>query len=579
MREQRAWSSPADRELRYLSIAARQFVDPLAGLLVLAAAVSLAIAETLDAVAIAAIVLVNALLGFLQEASAERAVRALRASAQPMARVRRSGRELTVPSSGVVRGDVVLLREGDRVVADARLGEAFGLEVDESMLTGESVPVAKHAGTGDGAGVYAGTAVTRGRGAAVAVAVGETTRLAHIANLTDAAVSPPTPLQRRLATLTRQMVALGLAITVLLAAVMLLRGSSIREAFLVGVSVAVAAVPEGLATTVTITLALAARAMARRHAIVRRLDAAETLGEVSVICTDKTGTLTENRLRVASIGPCDGFRRADVLTAGLLASAPVSVDELAEPRAGGDPLEHAIWREARAAGLDCEAIVGEREFLDEVPFDPGRRRMTRVWREGEGRYSYVKGAPEPLIAASLLSDIGAAEIEHQAQAWAASGMRVLAVARRALAAGAAMDVETLEDGLTLIGLIAFDDPLRPAARSAVRAAHAAGIAVHMLTGDHPATASAIAAELGIPAERVASRIDPEQKLRIVERFQAQGHVVAVTGMGSTTRLPCARPTSESRWAVQAPRRRARRPTSFSPTTTSRRSWPPCAKAG
>jgi Ca2+-transporting ATPase len=503
----------------------------LAGLLVLATAVSLAIGETLDAAAIAAIVLINALLGFLQEAGAERAVRALRASAQPVARVRRSGRELTVPSSGVVRGDVVVLREGDRVVADGQLGEAFGLEIDESMLTGESVPVAKDAGPGDGPAVYAGTAVTRGRGTALAVAVGESTRLAHIANLTDAAVSPPTPLQRRLASLTRQMVALGFAITALLAAVMLLRGSSFREAFLVGVSVAVAAVPEGLAPTVTITLALAARAMARRHAIVRRLDAAETLGEVSVICTDKTGTLTENRLRVASVGPRGEFRDADVLTAGLLASAPMSASELAEPQAGGDPLEHAIARGARAAGLDREAIVDEREFLDEVPFDSARRRMTRVWREGDDRYSYVKGAPESIVAASLLTDAGRAEIERQAEAWAASGMRVLAVARRALPAGAATDVETLEDGLTMIGLIAFEDPLRPSARSAVHDAHAAGIAVHMLTGDHAATASAIAAELGIPAERVASRIDPEEKLRIVERFQAQGQVVAVTGDG------------------------------------------------
>ena len=512
-------------------MAARQFVDPLADLLVLAAAVSLAIGETLDAAVIAAIVLIDALLGFVQEAGAERAVRALRASAQPTARVRRSGRELTVPSGAVVRGDVVVLREGDRVVADGQLGEAFGLEIDESMLTGESVPVAKHAGLGDGAGVYAGTAVTRGRGAARAVAVGQATRLAQIAGLADASAAPPTPLQRRLQALTRRMVVLGLGITVLLAGGMLVRGSSLREAFLVGVAVAVAAVPEGLAATVTITLALAARAMARRHAIVRRLDAAETLGEVSVICTDKTGTLTENRLRVAALAPRGEFRDADVLTAGLLASASLSASELAEPRAGGDPRERAIARAARAAGLDCDAIVGEREFLDEAAFDSGRRRMTRVWREGDDRYCYVKGAPESVVAVSLLPDDDRAEIERQAQAWAAAGMHVLAVARRALPAGAGMEAETLEHGLTLVGLIGFEDPLRPNARAAVRAAHAAGIQVHMLTGDHAATALAIAAELGIPAERVAARIAPEEKLRIVERFQAQGHVVAVTGDG------------------------------------------------
>jgi calcium-translocating P-type ATPase len=536
LREVRALPVPKPTGAGYLAIAVQQFLDPLAGLLVLAAAISAVIGERLDAGAIAAIVAINATLGFAQEASAERAVRALRESVQPIAIVRRSGRERRVPSSEVVHGDVVLLREGDRVVTDGRLAESFGLEVDESMLTGESVPVAKLAGDSDEGRVYAGTAVTRGRAVVVADAVGEATELSRIAMLTDTATSPPTPLERRLAVLSRQMVAFGVAITILLAAGMLLRGGSPREAFLVGVSVAVAAVPEGLATTVAIALALAARSMARRHAIVRRLDAAETLGEVSVICTDKTGTLTENRLRVAAVSARGAFRDADVLTVGLLASSPLSAQVLDEPQAAGDPIEIAIARAVRDSGLDCEEITDRLDFLAEIPFDAERRSMTRIWGDGERRFSHVKGAPEPVFAASALTDSQRISAERQAATWAASGLRVLAVGRRELGADedtepAALEHELDRSDLDLVGVIAFEDPLRPASLEAMHAAHAAGIGVRMLTGDHLATARAIAAKLDIPEDHVHARITPEEKLRVVEQLQADGHVVAVTGDG------------------------------------------------
>jgi P-type Ca2+ transporter type 2C len=509
----------------------RQVIDPLAGLLVLAAAVSVAIGETLDAAAITAIVVINAALGFVQEASAERAVRALRASVQPIALVRRSGRELPVPSSEVVRGDLVLLREGDRVVSDGRLLESSGIEVDESMLTGESVPVPKAAGEGDEARVYAGTAVTRGRGALLADAVGDATERARIATLTETATSPPTPLQQRLGVLSRQMVMLGVAITIVLAAAMLARGSSAREAFLVGVSVAVAAVPEGLATTVTIALALAARAMARRHAIVRRLAAAETLGEVTVICTDKTGTLTENRLRVAAVSARDGFREIDVVAGGLLSSSPLSAAAIEDPRAAGDPIEVAIARAVRDTGLDPDEITGPLEFLAEVPFDSDRRLMTRVWRDGQHRISHAKGAPESVLRDSVLSEAERISAERETQEWASRGLRVLAVGRRELGPDEGPEDGALAGGLALVGLIAFEDPLRPAAHDAVRDARAAGIAVQMLTGDHVATARAIAGQLDIPDDQVFARIRPDDKLRVVEGLQAQGHVVAVTGDG------------------------------------------------
>ena len=347
--------------------------------------------------------------------------------------------------------------------------------------------------------MFAGTAVTRGRAAIVADAVGDDTELGRIATLTDEARSPATPLQRRLARLSRQMVALGLAVTLLLTGGMFLRGSSFEDAFLIGVSVAVAAVPEGLATTVTIALALAARAMARRHAIVRRLDATETLGEVSVICTDKTGTLTENRLEVASVGPVAGRSDADVLTAALLASSTLSVDG-GDGVAAGDPLELAIALAVDGAGLSVADICSAREFLGELPFDPERRRMSRVWRRADQRISYVKGAPEAILDGSALGELERAAVASQASGWAEGGLRVLAVARRELPADAALESAALEQELDVVGLIAFRDPLRAAARAAVHTARAAGIEVRMLTGDHAATARAVASELGIPGE-------------------------------------------------------------------------------
>ena len=295
----------------YGAIALRQFADPLVGLLIGAALVSALIGERVEAAAIAAIVVLNALLGFVQEARAEGAVLALRDVLVRRASVIRAGREREVDAEQVVPGDLVLLREGERVPADGRLTAAAGLAVDESTLTGESVPVDKaiervpeEAPLAERASmVYAGSAVTRGRARALVTATGSATELGQIAGLTERAKPPPTPLQRRVGALTRLMVGFGVVVTIALGGAMLARGSSLEEAFLVGVSVAVAAVPEGLAATVTIALALGAREMAGRGAIVRRLTAVETLGSATVIASDKTGTLTENRLRLAEALP------------------------------------------------------------------------------------------------------------------------------------------------------------------------------------------------------------------------------------------------------------------------------------
>ena len=524
---------------RYGAIAARQVADPLVALLVAAAGVSFAIGELVEAVVIAAIVVLNGALGFVQELGAERAVIALREAAQPQASVIRSGRERELPAAEVVPGDLIVLREGERVPADARLVQAEGLAVDESLLTGESIaeektPDAVPAETllADRTSVvFAGTAVTRGRGAALVTVTGARTEIGGVVGLAARAKPPPTPLQRRLGHLTRAMVAIGLAITVLLAAIRLLQGAPLEKAFLLGVSVAVAAVPEGLAATVTIALALGARRIAGRGAIVRRLPAVETLGSATVIASDKTGTLTENRLRLTALAPAPGRREEDLLRAAMLASTAQLLDgDEGRTRVKGDPLEGAILLAARQRGLEPAGVRAGATVVRELPFDPERRRMTLVCRERDGLCAYAKGAPETLLGDSRAPTAERQAAAAQAAAWAGEGLRVLAVTQRALAAAEA-SAEAIERGHELVGLLALEDPLRPSAAVAVREARAAGLGVRILTGDHPATADAIARRLGLPADAVRARVTPGEKLQLVTALQRDGEVVAVTGDG------------------------------------------------
>jgi calcium-translocating P-type ATPase len=513
----------------YARLFARQFLDPLVALLAAATAVSAAIGEHVEASAIGAIIVLNALLGFAQEAAAERAVLALRQRLEIVTSVVRDGRERDLPAREVVRGDLLVLREGDRVAADARVLEAHALEVDEAPLTGESLPVAKTADPVAPAAelaeraslVFAGTSVTAGRGRAFVVATGRRTELGTVAGLVARAVPPPTPLQRRLGRLARAMVAAGLAITVVLMLGMLGHGASAREGFLVGVAVAVAAVPEGLAATVTIALALGARAMAQRGAIVRRLSSIETLGETTVICTDKTGTLTENTLELTDIVPLAGVETDEVLAAAVLASTS-TLDR-------GDPVERAILRAAAARGLTRESLLAPRRRVHEVPFHPDRRRMTVVYDHGGRLHAFVKGAPEAVLERASLSAEERTRLEEAVHRHTGRGHRVLAVADRGLPDGHVP--EGLDHGLRPLGLIALYDPLRPAAAVSVRAALDAGIGVKMVTGDHPSTAAAVAAEVGLPSESVFARVTPAAKLALVERLQQAGEVVAVTGDG------------------------------------------------
>jgi Ca2+-transporting ATPase len=510
---------------KYARIALRQFADPIVALLVVAAVVAGALGEHIEAVAIALIVVLNAVLGFSQESSAERAVLALRDRFRRTASVIRDGRELELPAEEVVPGDLLVLREGDAVAADARIVDATGLEVDESMLTGESVPVGKSSAPVD-AGVtlgdrrslvFAGTAVTRGRATALVVETGDGTEAGRIALLVATARPPQTPLQERLGSTARILAAGGVLLTVGLTAAMALQGEPLREAFFVGVSVAVAAVPEGLAATVTIALALGARAMADRGAIVSRLAAVETLGATTIVCTDKTGTLTQNALRVAAVEPARGGAAADVLAAGALASSAELLSDEDGVHFAGDPVDGAILLAALDDGVLERALEGW-TLVDEVPFDPESRRMTRVYEGEGGRVAFSKGAPEVLLA-EVADESRRAEAELQARAWAEQGLRVLAV------------VVESHDEVEHVGLIALHDPLRPSAPAAIADARAAGVGVKILTGDHPATAHAIAGRLSVEPEHVHARITPADKLAIVEALQAGGEVVAVTGDG------------------------------------------------
>ena len=524
----------------YAALVARQLADPLVALLVAAAIVSAAIGDGLEAAVIGAIVVLNAALGFGQEVAAERAMGALRAMFAQPTDVVRDGVEILVSPEEIVPGDLLALREGSRIAADGRITESAGLAANESVLTGESVPAEKsleaarvEAPVGDRSSMaYAATAITRGRGRAVVTATGDATEVGRIALLAERAEPPPTPLQRRLGALARAMVGVGILLTVVLAAGARLNGSSLHESFLIGVAVAVAAVPEGLAATVTVALALGARAMAEQGAIVRRLSAIETIGQATTICADKTGTLTENRLRVAGTYTARGVDELTLLGGAVLASSAELIrSEEGANRVAGDPIEGALLLAALDRGLSREDLLAVRRQVHETPFDARRRRMTVAYAEsGRGVRAFSKGAPETLLDACTVDPGERRRLESQAHEWANEGLRVLAVCDRALPD----DVEfgdDLEQEMRPLGIVALHDPLRPAAQAAVREAQAAGVTVNILTGDHPRTAAMIGRALGLPPEAVHARVTPEDKLRLVEALQQAGEVVAVTGDG------------------------------------------------
>ncbi len=547
----------------------RSLRDPLVVVLLCALALTLLTGDIRDAVVIALVVVVNSAIGVRQEVQAARAVRALSAMVSTHAWVVRSGRVAQVPAADLVPGDLVRLRLGDLVPADAVLVEGAGVQVDESTLSGEALPVDKDpapdpgaeltapaatgaptgdlaSGRGTSARLRSGSVVVHGRGMARVVATGAASSVGHIASLM-AGAPPATPLQRRMARLSTQLAVAAISLSGVVLAVGLLRGQPLEAMVLTTVALVVAAVPESLPLVVTVSLALAARRMAARHAVVRDLAAVETLGSVTLLATDKTGTLTRGSMVVRDSWRPPGVSR-DVLVRGLALCSDAVVDA-DTGRVHADPTEDALLRAVATSGTDAAVVRAAYHRVGEIPFDSLRKRMSTSHRTPEGAVvTWHKGAPEVMLAEGWLVDAEAVlhEARRQSDAWAARGMRVIAVAEQ-------HDGDLSTAGRPrLVGLVALEDPVRETSRHTIDACRAAGIRVVLVTGDHPATATAIADQVGIgdgspatsladgatPVDRhlaeeavVVARATPADKHALVRAFQASGHIVAMTGDG------------------------------------------------
>jgi Ca2+-transporting ATPase len=502
-----------------------QFKSPVIWLLLGACVLSALMKEVVDAIAIGTIVIVNGLVGFFQEYRAERAVLALRSMTAPRARVLRDEHPVVIPASQIVRGDLLLLEAGDIVAADARLIEANVLATNEAPLTGESAPVSKStepvamdAALAERSNqVFMGTAIANGTGVAEVLATGMRTEIGRIAHLLATAEESATPLQQRLAKVSQLLLYVCLGVVAVVAVMGLIRGDPLLEVFMPAVSLAVAAVPEGLPAVVTIALAIGVQRMAARHVLIRKLPSVETLGAATVICTDKTGTLTTGIMTVRELWGVDHRKTLDA------AAACCDADLGGDERTGvGDPTEIAILAAAVERGIHRSHIEKEKPRLHVNPFDSDRKMMSIFRADG---VLYLKGAVEAVLERCTSRGEEAKDANAQ---MAARGLRVLAVATGR---------ERAEEGLTLLGLIGIADPPRTEAIEAVAQARAAGIKTVMITGDHPVTARAIAKELGIlrpgdvAEELVHARATPEDKLRIVRAWKSKGEVVAMTGDG------------------------------------------------
>jgi len=580
----------------------RQIDNPLILVLLASGAIAIALGKVTDGLVVLAVVVINGLIGFVQEYRANRAIESLRDMVPEYATALRDGARHRVPVAELVPGDVVVLASGDKVPADLRLVAVKSLRVEEAALTGESVPVEKSVAPvapattiGDRTPMaFGGTLVSYGTATGVVVATGAATELGRISSLLQEAVNLETPLTRALGTIGKYIALAIVAISAVILTIGLFRAAgaglplaeSLRETLIFAIALAVGAIPEGLPAIVTISLAIGVQRMAQRRAIIRRLPAVETLGSTTVICSDKTGTLTRNEMTVVEAwtpagGPCriEGvgyapvgeFRRAD----GKAGAAPADVRRLLLDAAlcsdatlrrhdgqwgiTGDPTEGALVVAAEKAGVAVEETRRRHARRDAIPFESENQLMATSHAEPDGRQRViVKGAPEVVLrrCADGPDGVDHAALHAEVDRMASAGMRVLALAERHLAPGHHdLRLEDIEKGLRFLGLVGMIDPPRPEAIAAVRACQAAGITVKMITGDHKATAQAIGRQLGLANEVAAisgssldglapdrlrevaqstavfARVAPEHKLRLVQALQASGHVAAMTGDG------------------------------------------------
>ncbi|HML78823.1 cation-transporting P-type ATPase [Geobacter sulfurreducens] len=569
----------------------RQINNPIGWLLVAAGALALALRKPTDAAVVFGAVFINAIIGFIQEYRAGKAIEALSAMIPEATTSLREGRAVAVPADLLVPGDLVTLQSGDKVPADLRLIRVKNLLVEEAALTGESLPVAKQtdpvapdAPLGDRVCMaYSGTLVVQGTATGVVVATGNSTELGRINALLNQTSRLETPLTRQLATVSSGItIAVVVVVAVLIAFGIWIKDAPVGEALMVAVSLAVAAIPEGLPAVITICMAIGVRRMADRRAVVRHLPAVETLGSTSVICSDKTGTLTRNEMtvqvawldgheyRFSGIGyePAgeiehDGIRLAALppTLEELLAIALLCNDAALRPEGDGwaitgDPTEAALVVAGRKGGLDDHELRGRHGRLDVIPFESDTKFMATLNRMEGGHRILLKGAPEIVLDRCVLSEPERRRIHEAMETYARQGMRVIACASKEADRAEEISPEDVAGGLTFAGLLCMIDPPRTEAMDAIRECHGAGITVKMITGDHPVTAEAIGRQLGLLqpdqtamegrrldglsgaelqevalATNVFARVAPEHKIRLVEALQARGYVVAMTGDG------------------------------------------------
>lgn len=558
---------PEAKRFSALILFLHQFKNPLIYILFAALTISFATKHFVDAWIILVVILISSAVGFLQEYKASQALSRLKQMVRHKARALRDGKEMIVAQEEVVPGDIILLSAGDKVPADARLIEAQNFEVVEAALTGESIPSSKgidilpqDTPLADRENmVYLGTVVARGKAKAIVVSTGQKTELGRIATLVKETADEKTPLQEQLTHFGRVIGLILVVVNILIFGLGVLTGKPLFEMFLTSVAVVVAAVPEGLLPAMTVILAIGMQRLAKHKGLVRKMLAAETLGSVSVICADKTGTLTQGEMRVSQIIPKTSHFFA--LKIGLLCNNAVIENpdkELKDWVIVGDPTEKALLLAGCAAGLKKEELEKEEPRIAEIPFDSEYKFMATLNQTEIRNFIYAKGAPEKILALSALTAAKKKEIQKQYEHLTSLGLRVLAVAYKLedkIKSSEEFTRENLSD-LIFVGLVALKDPLRPEAKKAIALCQNAGIQPVIVTGDHKLTAMAIVQELGIEVSRenvlegadldkitdeelrelvkkivIFARVEPKHKIRIVQALQANGEVVAMTGDG------------------------------------------------